>query len=353
MYLLWYPRFGEIKLGKIIHAWGAADGNNPTDNLSPYDFYYMFKAGTDRKLGSLSGSALIYAGDFKLELVGIPGFVENRLPYDEPDFPIQIELPENAEILLPEQEFEFGAHLQYAMGIGDISLSYFKGHDRLLSASGLKIDLIPGEYASQLTLTPELGYRNTQVFGWDAVLFPGNWTLRSEFGYFQTKTDDIDLAATLFQTEASYLQSVLQLEYAFSNGLQIMGQLISTDYGDIATAMEPDSNFAKLPAQMQAGMTAPAFQAGMGTPFAMISDRVMMFSSMIDLFDNSLELGGMVMVNLEETGYMANLHSSYNLMEGFSLDAALAYFIGGDEQGNSFRQLEDFSNVTLGMSYTF
>jgi len=351
-YLIWYPSFGELKLGKMIHAWGAADGNNPTDNLSPYDFYYMFMTGTARKLGTLSASLKLYAGDFQLELVGIPQFVENRIPYDEPDFPIKIELPPNAEVTLPENEFEFGGRLQYAMGLGDLSLSYFKGHDRLLSALGLKVDLAPGN-PPVLTLKPELGYRATQVVGLDGVLFPGNWTVRGEFAYFQTQTDAGNLEATLFQTEANYLQSVLQLEYAFSNGLQLMGQLISTDNGDINTTMEPDSTFNLIPAQMRISLAPPAFQSGMGTPFALIADRVMVISSMIDLFDNSLELQGMLMANLEETGYMTNLSASYSLIEGLDLSAALAYFSGADEPGNSFKQLEDFSNVTLGLTYSF
>ena len=34
-YLAWYPSWGEVKLGKQIYAWGAVDGNNPTDNLNP------------------------------------------------------------------------------------------------------------------------------------------------------------------------------------------------------------------------------------------------------------------------------------------------------------------------------
>ena len=79
-YMVWYPNFGEVKLGKMIHAWGAADGNNPTDNLSPYDFYYMFLSGTDRKLGTLSASSLVYVGSFQLQLVVLPDFVECHNP---------------------------------------------------------------------------------------------------------------------------------------------------------------------------------------------------------------------------------------------------------------------------------
>ena len=41
-YFAYYPNWGEIKIGKQIHAWGAADGNNPTDNINAYDYYYLF-----------------------------------------------------------------------------------------------------------------------------------------------------------------------------------------------------------------------------------------------------------------------------------------------------------------------
>ena len=50
---------------------------------------------------------------------------------------------------------------------------------------------------------------------------------------------------------------------------------------------------------------------------------------------------------------MTNIGASYALIEGFSLDATLAYFIGGDEAENSFKKLEDFSNLNLGLSYSF
>ena len=36
-YLAFYPEWGEVKVGKQIHSWGAADAVNPTDNLNPYD----------------------------------------------------------------------------------------------------------------------------------------------------------------------------------------------------------------------------------------------------------------------------------------------------------------------------
>jgi hypothetical protein len=71
-YATWFPSWGEIKFGRQIHAWGVADGNNPTDNLNPYDFYYMFMQGADRKIGSLSLSVISYWNNWQLEGVIIP-----------------------------------------------------------------------------------------------------------------------------------------------------------------------------------------------------------------------------------------------------------------------------------------
>ncbi|HIC39308.1 MAG TPA: hypothetical protein EYO79_07575, partial [Candidatus Marinimicrobia bacterium] len=93
VYLIWYPSWGEVKLGKQIHAWGAVDGNNPTDNLNPYDFYYMFLPGADRKIGTLSASMKYYWNDWQLEVVVIPEHEPNRYPFGEDDFPIAMDDP--------------------------------------------------------------------------------------------------------------------------------------------------------------------------------------------------------------------------------------------------------------------
>jgi len=358
-YLLWYPAFGEVKLGKMIHAWGAADANNPTDNLSPYDYYYMFLTGTDRKLGSMSLAAKTYVSDFQIEVVTLPAFEANRFPLNEPDFPISIPIPEGAQYFYPENEFEFGGRVQYAMGIGDISASYFKGNDRSFSPVGLKIDLTSLAMGGSPFIS-HLTYRETDVFGMDAVLFPGNWTLRGEFAYFRTTTPDIDYDMSKFIYDAAYLQSVVQVEYAFPNTVQLMAQLISNNTQKLETSLEMEmmlqdtSNHFLDPFRAQLSqMGIPEFSSGMGTPFALIADQVIILSSMVTLLDNALALRGMFMVNLEETGYMANIGSTYSLMEGLNLETSLGYFIGGDEEGNRFKQLEDFSNLSLGVSYSF
>lgn len=345
-YISWYPSFGEVKVGQLIHAWGAADANNPTDNLSPYDFYYMFLAGTDRKQGNLGLSLNTYYDDWQAQIVFTPEAKANRFPFNEPDFPINFPFePETYEDL--ESPVEFGARIQRAFGFGDISMSYLKGHDQSFSLLAL-------EGTPPTGIQPRFGYRDTDVLGLDFVAFPGDWTIRGEGGYFVTKApevDQLDPTSMIFSAlpvEAKYWQYIFQLEYQFANQVSVMAQLLGTEVLD-ADGLAPTTD-GSMGVTL---LTEDNFKAGLGTPFAMISDRVAIISSMGTFFDNSLELSGMGMINLEETGYMISSGAEYSLWEGLNLIARLGYFIGGDEEGNRFREMEDFSNITLGIELSF
>ena len=339
-YLLWYPSFGEIKLGKMIHTWGAADANNPTDNLSAYDFYYMFLSGTDRKLGNLSVAAKLYYDDWQAEAVFTPEGRANRLPFGEPDFPISFPFePETYAAL--ENPAEYGLRLRRAFSSADVSLSALRTHDQIFSVFSMT-QVAPG------VRVPQFGYRNTDVLGMDFVAFPGNWTVRGEGGYFQTVTPDPDPNAFLsLPVDASYFQYVFQVEYQFANQVSVMGQFLGTEVNKAEGATLDQITYSPTL------LTKDNFSAGLGTPFGMISDRVMILSSMATFLDNRLDLSGMLMVNLEETGTMANLGAAYSIRDGLSLELALAYFVGGDEPGNSFKQLEDFSHLNVGLIYSF
>ncbi|MCF6238180.1 MAG: hypothetical protein L3J79_05095 [Candidatus Marinimicrobia bacterium] len=342
-YVLWYPSFGEVKLGKMIQAWGAADANNPTDNLSPYDFYYMFMAGTDRKIGTLAAVSKIYLDDWQAEISLMPEHTPNRLPFNEPDFPISLPPePDTRQFAKLENPLTYGLRLQRAFDMADFSISYLKGHDQMFSVFALE--------GAPPDLSPIYGYRNTNVFGLDGVLFPGNWTIRGEAAYMITNNPYDEPATAIFNVDAQYLQYVFQVEYELANQIQLMGQMIGTEIVK-AQGRTLQIGSTGLPSILL--LDQENFQPGMGTPFAIISDKVIIVSTMATILDNSLDLNAMVMANLEETGYMANLGSSYSIMESLKFEAALAYFIGGDEEGNSFRELEDFSNLTLGLTYSF
>ena len=332
LYIAWYPSFGEVKFGKMIHTWGAADGNNPTDNINPYDFYYMFLAGADRKIGVLSGSIKAYIKNINVELIVVPEHTANRLPFGEEDFPIQFPF-EPASYREIDKPLEFGARVQSAFGWGDVSISYFNGYDRGFSIFGTA----PNDEL-------EFGYRKTDMIGADFVSFLSEFTIRGEFGYFDTSNDYVEAHSN---ADANYIQYVVQLEYSgifdINLGMQLLGTNILSVDGKITIGPMPPIL-----------LTKDNFTPGMGTPFAMIAKKALVINGSTNLLDNRLSVEAMSLINLEETGYLLGMNIGYSPIENWELKLGVNKFIGdADDPENSFTQMEDFSHLSFGLEFNF
>jgi hypothetical protein len=323
-YLVWYPSFGEVSIGKQILVWGAVDGNNPTDNLSAYDFYYMFTAGAERKIGSLSALANIYAGDWTVSATLIPWHQENRIPYNEPDFPLNFSDP-GKNLDDASDPLELGMRIKTSVLDSDFSVSYFRGHDRMHSP----IELDP------VTKRPvSFGYRMTEQAGADLVTFISDVTLRAEAAYFITETPD-DSPST---HKARYTQYAVQLEYTTSNDSVLQAQYLGNDVLDF----ESD------------GLLKEKFRPGTGMPLANISDQLLALSATGYLMDRRLELKANVIENLEEDGHMLGGELTWSPVEALELELGLSEFLGDeDDSDNAFGRLEDFSHLTAGIKYSF
>ena len=339
-YIQWYPQFGEVKVGKIIHTWGAADGNNPTDNINPYDFYYMFLPGVDRKIGVLSGSVKAYWNIFSLEGILIPEYEGNRLPFNEDDFPIQFPY-EPEDYLETGRKYEYGARLQGAFNFGDISISYFDGYDDLFSLQYLTPT---GQLLNPFI--PNFGYRKTNMIGLDFVTFIDDLTIRAESGYFNTSDDLTEMVSNVYmEVEASYIQYVLQLEYAGLSDINLGLQFLGTEVLD-ASGMA-------FGAGGTTDLTKNNFSPGMGTPLAMIAEKAIIVNGSTSLFDSRLDVEAMSLINLDEAGYLIGINVDYSPFENWKFNLGVNKFIGDEDPENQFNQMEDFSHVSLGLEFNF
>ena len=318
-YLMWYPSWGEVKVGKQIHAWGAVDGNNPTDNLNPYDYYYMFLPGAERKVGTVSGSLKYYWNDWQFEGVFIPEHEGNRFPFGETAFPL--DFPMSAPKLMDEEPgSEFGFRLQSTLGSSDFSISYFDGRDRSFSKVGIT-DSIPSFF-----------YRNTSVLGFDLVSFIGDFTNRFEIGYFSTENDAESDMKTL--NDASYIQFTGQVEYSTENDIMFSLQIIGSEISEINGTMTKDE-----------------FQHGMGTPFASFTDLGLSFSLSANYLDDALELMGNTFIDLKDSQSMLGVSAKYSPMDNWKLNMSVSKFMG--DEGTQFHEMEDFSHLKVGLEYHF
>ena len=338
VYLIWYPSWGEVKLGKQIHAWGAVDGNNPTDNLNPYDFYYMFLPGADRKIGTLSAAAKYYWNDWQFEVVVIPEHEPNRYPFGEDDFPIAMDDP-GYFLTAGETMAEYGMRVQTTMGNSDISLSYFSGRDRGFSLIGYNYYI---DWAA-----PVLTYRKTDIIGIDIVTFFGDLTGRTEVGYFNTNNDHTTDIKTF--NDAAYVQFASQLEYTTTNDITLMIQLIGNDVLEVngsTYAYDENGNPTEL-----AAMNEDELQQGMGTPFAMFTDLGMFVSATGNYLDNALDIRLNSFMDLKEKQSMLGGGFSYSPVDNLKLELSITKFMG--EEGTQFNEMEDFSHLSLGVKYSF
>ena len=338
-YTVWFPNWGEVKFGKQIHAWGVVDGNNPTDNLNAYDYYFMFLPGTDRKVGSLSAAITVYWGDWQLEGVIIPDHIPNRMPFNEPDFPFQIPIePSKYEKI--DNSLEYGLRLKTTLGETDIGISYFDGRDRSFSLLGIDTFNI-------IKIDPKIGYRATSVFGLNMVTFINDITIRAEAGYFTTENNYQESWFQFFETKAEYVQYVIQFEYrtvrSSTIGAQLIGNHVLNAVGQTVDLVTMNSTT----------LNADNFIPGMGTPFAMISDKSLSIVGSETFFDENLELNYNVLVNLEEKGHMTGFSAKYSVMDNLFIEGSVSYFKGDDSPENRFKQLEDFSHFQLQLAYSF
>jgi len=348
-YLMWYPSWGEAKVGKQIHAWGAVDGNNPTDNLNPYDYYYMFLPGAERKVGTISGSVKYYWNDWQMEGVFIPEHEGNRVPFGESDFPFGPPL-DLTEFIIEENSSEFGLQLQTNIKGSDIGINYLNGYDRSFTSIGL-------DYSNGLENNiPILGYRKTQMLGINLVSFIHDFTLRSEFAFFSSNNHHLkhliaDHMGGENEEEGEYFQFVTQIEYTTNTDIMISCQLI----GQEIIYDSWDDYYEEMEKIWPAGTidldNKKSFQPGMGTPFASFTDLGLMLSASANYFDDALELMGNTFIDLKDSQFMVGTVAKYSPMDNLKLILSFSKFMG--EDGTQFHEMEDFSHLKLGLEYHF
>ena len=347
MYFAFYPEWGELKLGRQIHSWGAVDAINPTNNLNPYDYYYMFKVGAGTKVGVLSLSSTYYSDSFQFEIIINPYFNKNRIPYDEKDFPLA---PDNEPDVryFPENELEAGFRLQTTINSSDISFSYFSGNDRMPS---IHTGIFPNETSADISM--DLGYRKTTMIGSDFVTFIGDFTFRIEGALYNTKTGstknaDLQDNLLMFSEEVLYSQYVLQFEYTTANDLMLSGQFIGSSVISDDRKWINDGNEFSL-----SNIIAPEFSPGMGTPFAMFTNNALLVSSSGILFDDRVDIQGSIMSNLENPGSFVSFGLGYSPVLNWKLELATTQFSGSDKPQDAFTLMERFNHLRMGVMYNF
>ena len=170
----------DVYLGAKIVSWGRMDGFNPTDNITPYDYFFLTADPDDQKLPNFLLQTRWYiTPQINLELIAIPIYRPSVYRYDLFDLG---EYTTFVAPALPDNTFKNGslaARFNFDLPNTGFSVSWFRGYDPFY---GFNVyDISWEEFAPSIQLQAQPYLKNT--FGADFDIPLGSWVLRSEAAY--------------------------------------------------------------------------------------------------------------------------------------------------------------------------
>ena len=386
LYIQLFTSWGEIKIGKMIHSWGNTDENSPIDILSPFDYYYTFETGVDKKLGIFSTAFDVYMDKTKFGFVLSPIHNTHRTPQDDDDFPIKLPTsPSEEEFMnLKGLPYEIGLYLNRSFGFGDISLNYFNGYDRLFNLSGVNV------YGAGADLSFSIvdiiyGFRKTEMVGIGTTLLFGNIALRADAALFNAKdkNDNNDFNSRLssyqpqiydslkysypLKEQAKYFQSTIQLEVELPFDINLTGQFFhydTLDYSSDSLPIDEDISIPNLEISVDELDPKNIFTPGYGSQINILTKKAAIISLEKKLLDDQLIISLSSIFDIYNTDYsgtipgsILSLESTYKIRENLKLTIGYTK-INGDKNhplGEDYRLyiMEDFSHWRTNLKYSF
>jgi len=222
----------DISLGEQIISWGKADIFNPTNNLTPNDYFFLSANPDDQKIPNFLLQTKIYFGkSVNLELIGMPFYKPSVYRYDLFDLGKYTQF---TKAVLPEKTFDNGAlaaKLNFEYPKVDFSLSWFRGYDPFYGFNLSSISLDP-EGIPQIELNTQTYLKNT--FGTDFSIPIKSWIIKAEIAYNHTT----DYEGNMYIPNPD-LYYVAGIEHDFGS-FHLIGQYIGKYIFDFSTLVLPN-----------------------------------------------------------------------------------------------------------------
>jgi len=177
----------DLFLGEQIVSWGRTDGFNPTNNITPNNYFFFSGNPDDQKIPNfMLKTDIRFSPQIDWEVIAIPIFRPSMYRYN------LFNMGENvsfAEAIVPDKTFENGSlatklNIELS-GIG-FSASWFHGYDPFYGFDLKNVDFATG--SPVITYIPSFYQKNT--IGLDATIPIGSWIVRGEGAFNLTKNDE-------------------------------------------------------------------------------------------------------------------------------------------------------------------
>ena len=383
LYLQMFTSWGEIRLGKIIHTWGNADENSPVDIASPFDYYYTFDSGIDKKLAIFSSAIDVYMENMKLGLIFSPLHNTHRTPQNDDEFPIKLPVsPSEDQIMkIDGLPYELGAYINRSFSFGDISLNYFTGYDRLFNLSGVN-GFGHGPSLSNPYIDVVYGYRKTNMTGLGSTIFFGDLELRGDVAVFNTEDENNSISRTSpylpefydslhysypLNEKARYFQTTVQLEAELPFDIKFVGQFFNydtLDYSSDSLPLDEDVSIPNLEISVDELDPKNIFTPGYGSSLAIMTKKALILSLEKKFFDDQLILTASSIFDIDNTDYdgtypgsILSFEAAYTIIDNLELTIGYTNIKGDKDHplGENYRLyiMEDFSHIRADLKYSF
>ena len=383
LYLQMFTSWGEVRLGKIIHTWGNADENSPVDIASPFDYYYTFDSGIDKKLAIFSSAIDVYMENMKLGLIFSPLHNTHRTPQNDDEFPIKLPVsPSEDQIMkIDGLPYELGVYINRSFSFGDISLNYFTGYDRLFNLSGVN-GFGHGPSLSNPYIDVVYGYRKTNMTGLGSTIFFGDLELRGDVAVFNTEDENNSISRTSpylpefydslhysypLNEKARYFQMTVQLEAELPFDIKFVGQFFNydtLDYSSDSLPLDEDVSIPNLEISVDELDPKNIFTPGYGSSLAIMTKKALILSLEKKFFDDQLILTASSILDIDNTdydgtspGYILSFGAAYTIIDNLELTVGYTNIKGDKDHplGENYRLyiMEDFSHIRADLKYSF
>jgi len=334
-------KFG-LKIGQQIETWGRADGFNPTNNITPQNYFMLSPEPDDFYMGNFMLKATYKpfeqmearilwipkhkASIYRFDLFGMPDYVS----FVEGDYP-------SANL----KNSTLAAKIGFTFSKFDGSISWFKGHDPM-----------PALNYAEIPLTLDNGFHikmqgksfGQQTIGLDFSTSFSDFGIRGEAAWKQT---DKELYSIMGHTPKPELNWVLGIDYSVWQ-LNIIAQYIGKHIIKYSPIPEPIDMDPTGITEDMLPYVATFINLQMKFYNSIIFDQtkkymhsastVIRFSNTYETF--SAELFGLYNFSTKE--YMLRPQISYDFTDAFRLTAGAQYYHG--EKWTRFDWIEKVFN---------
>jgi hypothetical protein len=222
--------YGELHLGRFdlragqqVVAWGRADAFNPTDNITPRDYFVRSPEPDDMRIGNYLFRATFRINDFlSLEGIWVPLYRYSVYRYDLFDMPDFVSFYQPDYVTWGSNGGNAAVKLDYFFPAIDGSVSIFNGYDPQagIGVRNMNLDFVSG---LSLSLQPE-PFRQTTI-GTDFATTAGKYGLRGELG-LRIPGKDYEEKIFTPQTDLRYVIGIDRSIGKFNLLVQYSGQWI-------------------------------------------------------------------------------------------------------------------------------